>query len=232
MFMSREEALCVYVLTGLLIVGSIALLWVNRPMRTPGPPGGVPVEGAPGPDEVVVETGDVGGVTEGEPTPGTGAAATDAAPDARAQRRVVVHVSGAVKNPGVYRLNEGDRVNDAVTAAGGPSPDAFVDAINLAARLEDGQRVYVPTKQEVAGGGPVGGPPGAAWGPGLSGKVNINSAGKEQLEALPGIGPGLAAAIIEYRQRNGGFRAIEDLMKVGGIGPKTLARLRPLVTVN
>lgn len=238
--MSKEEALCVYVLTGLLIAGSIALLWVNRPARPP--------EGA----SAAAPTGPVSS-TSRNASPATGARvppvdAGDSAPGAQsdpghpaggtpgAASQVVVHVSGAVKRPGVYQLKRGDRVVDALQAAGGPSADAAADAVNLALKVEDGQRVYIPSKKDIQAGltSPQPWLPGGAGGGqyGQPATVNINIAGKEQLEALPGIGPGLAAAIIDYRQRSGGFRKIEDLMKVGGIGPKTFARLKPLVTVN
>ncbi|MGE5485606.1 MAG: helix-hairpin-helix domain-containing protein [Ignavibacteriales bacterium] len=227
MGISREEALCVYVLAGLLIVGSVMLMWSHRADRKPVAAGsstpespGAAVPGAPG------SSGSQQGVDSqaGVPAPST------------AGEALVVHVSGAVKSPGVYRLRKGDRVADAVQAAGGPGPGAVVDAINLASKLEDGQKVYVPSKSDLqqggsgGAGGVAGRTGGAQWG--TPPKVNLNTATGEQLDTLPGIGPGLAAAIIEYRQRTGGFRKTEDLMKVGGIGQKTYDRLKNLVTVD
>lgn len=117
---------------------------------------------------------------------------------------------------------------DAVAAAGGTTEDAVTDAINLASKLDDGQKVHVPSKKEMQSGAVVS-PGGQAV---SGGKINLNRATLEQLDTLPGIGPGLAAAIVEYRTRSGGFRKIEDLMKVGGIGPKTFERLKNLVTAD
>jgi competence protein ComEA len=149
-----------------------------------------------------------------------GGAAAGAAP-------VVVHVAGAVAHTGVYSLAAGSRVNDAVAAAGGPVGDADLDQLDLAAHVNDGDRVYVPRRGEqpppTAG---VGGSPGAAT------VVDINSADAEQLDALPGVGPSLAAAIVEYRRQHGRFRSAQDLLQVPGIGDAKLAALRSKVKVG
>lgn len=141
---------------------------------------------------------------------------------------VVVHVAGWVRRSGVYELAQGDRVIDAIEAAGGPRRGADLDALNLAAVLVDGQQVMVPRK--AAGGGPEDPSDTGAATP-EQGLVNLNSAPAEELETLPGIGEVLAAAIIEHRERNGPFTSIDDLLDVSGIGEQRLADIRDLVTV-
>jgi competence protein ComEA len=147
---------------------------------------------------------------------------------------VVVHVAGAVVAPGVHTMGAGDRVSDAVAAAGGAVPEADLDGLNLAAPLADGQRVYVPRIGEVDpasvpnGPSPSGGPLGSAA---PAGPVDVNRATADELEALPGVGPATAAAIVDDRDRNGPFASVDDLDRVSGIGPAKLAALRDLVTV-
>ena len=139
---------------------------------------------------------------------------------------VVVHVAGAVGVPGVYRLDAGSRVTDAVAAAGGLADDANADAINLAAVLSDGQRVYVPAVGETV---PISvDSPGAAQ---PSGPVDVNRATIDELETLPGVGPATAAAIVAYRDSHGPFASVDALAEVSGIGPAKLAAIRDLVTV-
>lgn len=137
-------------------------------------------------------------------------------------RAIYVHVAGGVREPGLYRLEEGERVDDAVRAAGGPLEIADLDAVNLAAKLKDGDKVLVPV---------IGGEVGEEGGPGGGGKVNLNTADGGALETLPGIGPALSTRILAYREEHGGFRAVEDLLKVSGIGPRTFEVLSELVTV-
>lgn len=140
----------------------------------------------------------------------------------------VVHVAGAVNLPGVYPLVTGSRVIDAVQAAGGLSADANPDAVNLAALVTDGQRVYVPAVGEptptIATGDGVG-PELEPW------PININSASSERLEDLPGVGPATAAAIIAHRDQQGPFASVDQLADVRGIGPAKLEAIRGLVTV-
>ena len=145
---------------------------------------------------------------------------------------VVVHVAGAVAAPGVHRLAEGARVVDAITAAGGLTQSADGARINLAAPLADGERVYVPAVGEEPPPvvGPVG-TGGAVSGAAAVGPVNLNTADAEALDALPGVGPTTAAAIIEHRERSGGFTSVDQLLDVRGIGEAKLEQLRPLVTV-
>lgn len=146
-----------------------------------------------------------------------------------AETEVVVHVAGAVATPGVQRLPAGARVTDAVDAAGGPAADADLGRVNLAARLEDGQQIYVPRlgEQPPAAGAPSTGPGSAA----SSGPVDINRASVAELDALPGIGPTIAQAIVDHRTTHGRFASVDDLLEVRGIGEAKLEELRPLVTV-
>jgi len=151
---------------------------------------------------------------------------------------IVVDVVGAVRVPGVVTLTGNARVLDAITAAGGPAPGADLVRLNLAAKLSDGARVAVP----LAGQPPPAVDPGAVVGSAdppnggsvdssgdPSAPVNVNTATETELEDLPGIGPTLAAAIIDERERNGPFRSADDLTRVHGIGEGRLAQLRDFV---
>jgi competence protein ComEA len=140
---------------------------------------------------------------------------------------VLVHVAGAVAVPGVYELEAGSRVRDAVAAAGGPTPLADANALNLAAIVTDASRVYVPVVGESVPA-EVALPPNADDQP--SGPVDVNRATVDQLDELPGVGPATAAAIVTERERNGPFASVDDLDRVSGIGPAKLAALRDLVT--
>ena len=140
-------------------------------------------------------------------------------------RELVVHVAGAVLHPGLYRLAEGSRVDDAIAEAGGARPRAALDLVNLAAPVADGQQVVVPTRGSVSATGSPGAlEPGAA-----GGMVHLNSATLEQLDELPGVGPVTAQQIVDYRTANGAFRSVDELDAVPGIGPARLEQLRPLV---
>ena len=144
--------------------------------------------------------------------------------------RVTVHVAGAVRRPGVYRLTSGARVHQAVDRAGGPTSGADTTQINLAAKVEDGRQVLVPERAPSPGvpaatSGAQSGTAAAA--PPLP--VNLNTATVEQLDALDGIGPATAQQIIEFREANDGFGSVEELGDVPGIGDKRLATLREQV---
>jgi len=142
---------------------------------------------------------------------------------------LVVHVAGAVAMPGVYRLDPGDRVFAAVEAAGGALPEALLHAVNLAAPLADGQRVHVPVEGEAIAPDPqafVPDGPSAAVGP-----ISINTASETELLGLPGVGPVIAAAIVEFRRVNGPFSSVDDLVRVGGIGPAKLESMRARVVL-
>jgi len=132
--------------------------------------------------------------------------------------RLVVHVAGAVRDPGIYRLPETARVADAVERAGGATGDGAFDAINLAARLADGQQVVVPERGAGADSSAVS---AAAGGP-----ISLGSATVEQLETIDGIGPVTAEKIIEFRDQQGGVGSIEELDEISGIGPVTIESLR------
>jgi len=142
-------------------------------------------------------------------------------------REVVVHVAGAVLQPGLYRLPEGSRIDDAIAEAGGPKARAALELVNLAAPVADGQQVVVPLRGGEGEGGLTGPPGTEALVP--AGKVHLNSATLEQLDELPGVGPVTAQQILAYRAANGAFRSIDELDAVPGIGPARLAQLSPLV---
>jgi competence protein ComEA len=155
-------------------------------------------------------------------------ATVSAAPAADA--RSVVHVVGAVHDPGVYRLAAGQRVEDAIERAGGVTRVADLQAINLAAKVADGQQVVVPGRAASPAAGAAAPAPTGAGGE-ASGPVNLNSATAEQLDTLDGVGPATAQKILEYRTAHGGFSSIDDLAQIPGIGPKRLEALRAQVTV-
>jgi competence protein ComEA len=150
----------------------------------------------------------------------------------QAEERIVVHVVGAVGRPGVYRLSGDARVGDVIEAAGGLLGSAEPRAVNMARMAQDGEQILVPTQDEYASGSTFEAPGG---GPGtdVSGQlVDLNRADETALEALPGIGPKTAARIVADREANGPFGAVEDLMRVSGIGEKKLEALADLVTVR
>lgn len=143
---------------------------------------------------------------------------------------IAVHVSGAVAAPGVYELEEGARVADAVELAGGFLEGAAENALNLARVLNDGEQVVVPTAEEHAAQQTAAEASGGAAG--VGGKVNINTASAEQLDTLPGVGESTAQKIIADREANGPFSSPEDLKRVSGIGDKKYAELADLITVG
>lgn len=155
---------------------------------------------------------------------------TQPSPSTSAAGVVVVDVDGAVRRPGVVKLAAGARVVDAIEEAGGVGPNADTGALNLAQVLLDGEQVVVPNAGEapVAPGVAASPAPGVAPSTAL---INLNTATEVELETLPGIGPVLAAAIVEWRTQNGGFTSIDQLQDVSGIGPTTFADLAPLVRV-
>jgi competence protein ComEA len=144
----------------------------------------------------------------------------------------VIHVAGAVRQPGVYRLRSGARVDDAVRRAGGATRRAELGGLNLAAELEDGRQVLVPERAR-GGGGAAPAPAGAAVGPAPAPgqPVNLNTATLEQLDTLSGIGPLTAQKILDFRDERGGFGSVEELGEIPGIGDKRLASLREEVTL-
>lgn len=147
-------------------------------------------------------------------------------------RQLVVHVTGAVGAPGVYRLPEGKRVNDAIAAAGGPAAGAEPDRLNLAAPLVDGARLVVPRQGDPIEEAVATPSPSASSGRGgAAGKVNVNRASVDELAGLPRVGPVLAQRIVDYRNQHGRFATVDALDAVPGIGTRMLDSLRPNVTV-
>ena len=149
---------------------------------------------------------------------------------------LTVHVAGAVKNPGIVRVPTGARVFDAIAAAGGADPAAELNSLNLAAVVQDAAKIHVPRTGEAAPSqiaGPVGSAPtsGSIGAGSVGGKVNLNTATSEELDALPKVGPVLAKRIVEWREQHGPFADVQDLDAVDGVGPKMMESLLPLVTV-
>jgi competence protein ComEA len=147
-----------------------------------------------------------------------------AARSAPAAKPLVVDVAGAVRRPGLYRLEQGARVADAIARAGGLTRRAERTAVNLAAPIADGEQVLVATR-----GSPVAAAGGGRATSGATGPVSLSAATAEQLDALPGVGPVTAQKIVQYRQEHGPFTSVDGLDAIPGIGPAKLADLRPLV---
>lgn len=143
---------------------------------------------------------------------------------------LVVHVAGAVVRPGVYRLPAGARVGEALDLAGGATPEADLDRINLAAEVFDGAQVHVPRFGQALAGTAM--PSNGGAGLGGGGPIDLNTADGALLETLPGVGPSTAAAIIAHREDHGPFPSVAALDEVSGIGPARLDALRDLVTVG
>ena len=146
---------------------------------------------------------------------------------------LIVHVCGEVEKPGVYRLSVGKRVVDAVAAAGGVTAGGDLDKLNLAASLEDGQKIYLPAFNS-SPISPATAKTSQAQGTGVGNVslVNLNLANQQELESLPGIGPALAKRIVDYRSQQGSFNSVDDLRKVSGIGEKKFEQLKDLVITN
>lgn len=136
-------------------------------------------------------------------------------------RDVVIDLKGAVKKPGIYILPEGSRLYEAIERAGGYKENADVKQVNGAQLLTDGEGIYIPTVGEEA----------SLPAQSQKGKVNLNKATEEELQTLPGIGPSKAKAIIQYRQEHGGFKSVDELKNVSGIGDKTFEKLKPEISV-
>jgi competence protein ComEA len=160
----------------------------------------------------------------GQPAQGAAPATTQAASGAPEAPAAVVHVAGEVRRPGVYEVRAGARVIEAIRRAGGPTRRADLSALNLAAAVTDGQQVRVARRA------PAMSAPGAPGGPApASGPISLSSATAEQLDALDGIGPTIAARIIAWRDARGGVASVDQLLEVPGIGPVRLEALRTQV---
>jgi competence protein ComEA len=143
--------------------------------------------------------------------------------------KIKVYVTGEVKHPDVYELDTDSIVKDAIEKAGGTTEKADLIAINLAKRLSDGEQVIVPSKEQTAVNG-TGNAQISGSNSAKSGKININTASKEELMNLPGIGDVKAQAIIDYRTKNGPFKDIHEIVNVSGIGEKTFEKIKDLIT--
>lgn len=187
------------------VIAVVAVVVVVLVLRGPAPPPELSLPLAGGPDDPAATT-----------------TTTTAVPP-----EVLAHAAGAVRVPGVYRLDPAARVADLVEAAGGALEDGDLDRLNLAAPVTDGERVYVPRLGEPAP--EVGSTGGAAEEAGRL--VDVNTAGAAELEALPGVGPATAKAILDERERRGRFATVDDLLDVRGIGPAKLEALRDQVKV-
>ena len=169
-------------------------------------------------------------------------------------KKIIVHISGAVKQEGVVELEENSRIANAIEKVGGLKENAEIREINLAYKLEDGMKIYIPTKEEIKNkesqevnqenehvyGGTK---ENSSQVSNLqknsesketirNKKVNINKASQEELDSLPGIGPSTADKILEYRKQNGNFKSIEDIKEVSGIGESKFEKIRDMITVN
>jgi len=171
-------------------------------------------------------------------SPPAPAGETAASPTASQLPDVVVYVCGAVRSPGVVRLPHGARVTDALEVAGGPTAKAELAAVNLAAPVTDGQQIVVPERGAAVAAAPAsGGTAGSSTsGGGLGatpagGLININSASVEELDALDGVGPSTAQKIVDYRTTNGGFKTVDEIKNVPGIGDAKFAAMKDSITV-
>ena len=153
---------------------------------------------------------------------------------------LTVHIAGAVKTPGVYQLHVGARINDGVVAAGGATSQADLDSVNLAMLLSEGEQIYIPKRNDkphiivqprFTSSNNLNSS-NSATNNELQISININTATAIELEQLAGVGPSTAKAIIEFRQKNGGFKTVEDLLNVRGIGPAKLSEILPQARVN
>ncbi|HHX10165.1 MAG TPA: hypothetical protein GX729_02150 [Firmicutes bacterium] len=242
--MNRRADLIIYAICLLLLTGAAGLWW-----RGIFPSGD---ELVLTPDNNPPAWGDLGqgqgriGQT-GHPDSGTGGDSPGSGGSDENSREyddnvIYVHIAGAVEAPGVYKLKQGQRLYEALELAV-PLEDAALDYLNLAGLLYDQDKVYVPKKGELSGsaGTTTGGGPsgyGSARGgsgqtsTGVSFPININTATARELEALPGIGPAKAAAIVEFRNQRGPFARKEDLKKVSGIGDATYSKIESLITIR
>lgn len=149
------------------------------------------------------------------------------------EEAIFVDIKGAVNKPGVYQMKMGDRVMDALERAGGLAKDADKAKVNFAVKLADEMMIYIPAKGETLPSGlETTQVASGSDGHDKNGKININTASEKELEEIPGIGPSKAAAIIEYREKNGRFKNIQDLDKVSGIGEKSIDRMEDQITVQ
>ena len=211
-----KVVLCLAVLVVAAIIGGFVLV-------------GWPFSGKAGSSFEIERTEEAAGAV-GETQTSVGTSVVEDAPP----NKVVVHVDGQVAAPGVYELVEGEaRVNDAILAAGGLTQDADISSLNLASKVADGQKIYVPAVGEQQVAAEASGVVAASGGVASSGDglININLATVDELQVLSGVGEATAKAIVEDRQNNGQFTCIEDLMRVSGIGEKKFEKIRDRICV-
>ncbi|MFD6416313.1 helix-hairpin-helix domain-containing protein [Streptomyces sp. NPDC060194] len=223
--MGRRNLVALAVLLSVGTAFAVQHFWSGRPeaVRAPEVVGARAAVPAAGPEAAA--TGRGGPAEFGEAVvPAGGAADAPAGGSGARGARLVVDVGGKVREPGVYRLPAGSRVADALRAAGGVKAGADTGGLNRARLLVDGEQV-------IAGGPAAPGPPPPAGGPAApaAGPVSLNTATVEQLDALPGVGPVLAQHILDFRTQNGGFRSLDQLREVNGIGDRRFADLKNLV---
>ncbi|WP_437106659.1 helix-hairpin-helix domain-containing protein [Streptomyces sp. enrichment culture] len=222
--LERRSVVALSVLLVVAVGFAVQHFWSGRtqPVRPPEVVRAAAPHGERGKDEAV---------REGSGGPGASAGTVEAGGSAGPE--IVVDVSGRVRDPGIHRLPAGSRVEDALRAAGGVRPGTKTDGLNRARFLVDGEQVVVggpaPAAGPGAGTGASGPAAGASTGAGPAAPVSLNTATPDQLDALPGVGPVLARHIIDYRTRHGGFRSVDELREVNGIGDRRFADLRDLV---
>lgn len=209
---ANVRVLAVIAVIAALVAG--AYLWLARPRPDPAPSTA---------DAAATE------VPAAAPSPGPSPGAVPAG--AANPASVVVHVLGKVKHPGVVTLPSGSRVEEAIKAVGGVRPGAGTGTLNLARKLVDGEQIPVGVRlpSPAPGTPPPGRPPPGSAAPGTP--VDLNTATAEQLDQLPGVGPVLAQRIVDYRTQHGGFRSVDQLQDVDGIGARRFADLKPMVRV-
>lgn len=214
------------VIAGIVAVLGVRLAWASvhdttTPVRAPGASPGVDLDpAARGSPSTAAAAG-----SPSSPGPGTASAGAGGI--------VVVDVVGQVGRPGLVSLPAGSRVADAITAAGGATPEADVSLLNQARLVIDGEQIRVPRQGEVIAAAPGAAAPGAAGGAGggVGALVSLNSADLATLDGLPGVGPVLAQRILDWRSEHGRFTSVDELGEVSGIGDKLMSQLRPRVTL-
>nr|WP_308314649.1 ComEA family DNA-binding protein [Streptomyces sp. CME 23] len=231
--LERRSVVALGVLLVVAAVFAVQHFWSGRPQSVRAPEvvrAAVPLGEGKGAEGELGQGRSGGGRTDGESGAGGsgGVAQVGGTAGGTAGAEIVVDVSGKVRRPGIQRLPAGSRVVDALRAAGGVRPGTNTDGLNRARFLVDGEQVVVGGPAPgpagvagVAGGGPAGAAPGAP--------VALNTATVDQLDTLPGVGPVLAQHIIDYRTQHGGFRSVDELREVNGIGDRRFADLRNLV---
>ncbi|CAL9565061.1 hypothetical protein SUDANB54_04719 [Streptomyces sp. enrichment culture] len=221
--LERRSVVALSALLALALVFAVQHFWTGRtqPVRAPEV-----VRAAPAAQGKGMDGG--GGESSGAPDPFGQAGGTTGQAGGTTAPEIVVDVSGKVRDPGVHRLPAGSRVEDALKAAGGVRPGTKTGGLNRARFLVDGEQLVVGGPASAAAAAPAA-PAGTGAAAGPTAPVSLNTATVDQLDTLPGVGPVLAQHIVDYRTRNGGFRSVEELREVNGIGDRRFADLRDLV---